>query len=168
MKSEGGYSLIELLVSIGIFSIVVTIMASMFMMSLRGQRKAFTVQNVADNVRYAMEIMSKEVRMGSNLNLVSPTDLRFTSNMPGRNGTTVEFTLAGGQIMFDDDIFAAPAATAITSANVSITGLNFSLHPATGTQRRVLISVQASSAGIAADASSSINLETVMAPRILQ
>lgn len=167
-KSQKGYSLIELLVAMGLFSIVVSIMASMFMASLRGQQKAFTAQNIADNMRYAMEIMSKEIRMGSDFNLVSATDLRFKSNMPNRNGATVEFTLTGGQILFDDDIANAPALTAITSTNISVTGLNFVLYPSGTTQPRVLISAQASSVGTAADASSSINLETVVAPRILQ
>lgn len=165
---EKGYSLIELLVAMGLFSIVVSIMASMFMISLRGQQKAFTAQNVADNMRYAMEIMSKEIRMGSDFNLVSATDLQFKSNMPNRNGATVEFTLAGGQILFDDDIANAPASTAITSSNIGVMGLNFVLYPSGTTQPRVLVSAQASSVGVAADASSSINLETVVAPRILQ
>jgi len=76
MFHERGYSLIELLVAIGIFATVVAIMSGMFMTSLRGQKKAVTVQNVADNIRYAMEIMSKEIRMGSNFNPIGATDLQ--------------------------------------------------------------------------------------------
>src|SRR3989344_1611269 len=174
-NSQKGYSLIELLVAIGVFATVVAIMSGMFMTSLRGQKKAVTVQNVADNVRYAMEIMSKEIRMGSNFNRISATDLQFKSNMPNRNEKTVEFSLDTNpasptyqQIMFDDDINAAPPATSITSANVAITALNFSLYPTTGTQKRVLITIQAASAGTASDVTTSINLQTTVAPRIIQ
>ena len=168
MFHERGYSLIELLVAIGIFGTVVAIMSGMFMTSLRGQKKAVTVQNVADNIRYAMEIMSKEIRMGSNFNPIGATDLQFKSNMPNRNGANVEFSLQGGRIMFDDDTGALPAADSITSANVAVTALNFSLYPTTGTQKRVLISIQAASAGTASDAATSINVQTTVAPRIIQ
>ncbi len=166
---EKGYSLIELMVAIGIFATVMAIMSSMFMTSLRGQKKAVTVQNVADNTRYAMEIMSKEIRMGSAFNPVSPTQLQFKSNMPNRGGAIVELSLVGGQILFDDDIAAVPAATPITSSNnIKVTGLNFSLYPAIGTQKRVLISLQATSAGAAPDTATSINLQITVAPRIIQ
>ena len=167
LKADAGYSLIELLVAIGVFATVVAIMSGMFMTSLRGQKKAVTVQNLADNIRYAMEIMSKEIRMGSGFGLNGGI-LQFKSNMPNRNGANVEFSLQGGQIMFDDDTGALPVATSITSNNAMVTGLNFSLYPTTGTQKRVLISIQAASAGTASDAATSINVQTTVAPRIIQ
>lgn len=166
--SQKGYSLIELLVSIGLFSAVVSIMASMFMTSLKGQQKAFTAQNLADNMRYAIEIMSKEIRMGSNFNLVSATDLQFKSNMPNRNGAIVEFSLVGGQILFDDDINLDPPATPITSLNVNVSDLHFVLFPSGTTQPRIFIGAQAASRGVAQDTSTSINIETVASPRTIQ
>lgn len=170
---EGGYSLIELLVAIGLFSVVISVMTSMFMLSLRGQKKAFAVQDVADNTRYAMEIMSKEIRMGSVFPATGTLPFRFKSNMPNRvdgsgNPATVEFSLLNGQILFDDDTAGGPGPTAITSANINVTGLNFSLNPSGSIQKRVLITIQAGSAGTAAGSNSQINLETVIAPRILQ
>lgn len=167
-NKQKGYSLIELLISIGLFSVVVSIMASMFMTSLRGQQKAFTAQNVSDNIRYALEIMSKEIRMGTNFNLISATDLQFTSNMPNRNGTTVEFSLVGGKILFDDDIASGPTATPITSSNINVSALYFVSFPSGTTQPRIFISAQASSTGVASDAQSTINIETVASPRALQ
>ncbi len=168
LKADRGYSLIELLVAIGLFSAVVSIMSSMFITSLRGQQKAFMVQNVVDNMRFGMELISKEIRMGSNFNLINGSDLQFVSNMPNRSGATVEFSLVGGQIMFDDDIAIAPAATPITSLNINVTGLNFVLTPSGTTQKRVFISAQAHSANVLQDVSTSMNVETVVAPRILQ
>ena len=58
---ESGYTLIELMIAIGIFSIVVAMTSAMFVTSLKGQEKAYTSQNVSDSARYAMEMMSREI-----------------------------------------------------------------------------------------------------------
>ncbi|MCR4322615.1 MAG: prepilin-type N-terminal cleavage/methylation domain-containing protein, partial [Candidatus Azambacteria bacterium] len=90
--NEGGYSLIELMVAIGVFAVVVTVMSGTFIISLRGQGKSATAQNVGDNMRYAMEVMAKEIRMGtikvSQGYVLGPSfdDIQFRSNMPNRNG----------------------------------------------------------------------------------
>src|SRR3972149_1069430 len=78
---EKGYTLIELMVSISIFSIVVAMTSSMFITSLKGQEKSYTSQNVADSARYAMEMMSREIRMGTGFSS-DGTYLQFTSTMP--------------------------------------------------------------------------------------
>src|SRR3972149_11970405 len=76
-----GYTLIELMVAIGIFSIVVAMTSSMFITSLKGQEKSYASQNVADSARYAMEMMSREIRMGTGFSS-DGTYLQFTSTMP--------------------------------------------------------------------------------------
>src|SRR3990167_4025641 len=85
-----GYTLIELMVSIGIFSIVVAMTSAMFVTSLKGQEKSYTSQNVADSARYAMEMMSREIRMGTGFSS-NGAYLQFTSTMPHRDGQTVKF-----------------------------------------------------------------------------
>src|SRR3989338_8145960 len=103
-----GYTLIELMVSIGIFSIVVAMTSAMFVTSLKGQEKSYTSQNVADSARYAMEMMSREIRMGKSFPIIDGTSdsLQFASTMPHRDGQTVKFWLDAdsSRIMFDDDI----------------------------------------------------------------
>lgn len=180
VKSEAGYSLIELMVAIGVFAVVVTILSGTFMISLRGQGKSATVQNIGDNMRYAMEVMAKEIRMGTikatEGYLFDPllSDIRFRSNMPNRNNAVVRFYLdtLTHQIMFDDDIFDALSPEPITSANIEVSALKFDVSGDTsGTsasaQPRITIAMRAASVGTAADIETRIDMQTTISPRSL-
>lgn len=175
VKSEAGYSLIELMVAIGVFAIVVTVMSGSFAISLRGQGKSATMQNVGDNVRYAMEVMAKEMRMGTiktaeGFVLNPPSDIQFRSNMPNRNGAIVQFYLdtATHQIMFDDDVSDALPPEPITSANIAVSALTFDVSGVSSdSQPRITIVMQAASVGTAADIETHLDLQTTISPRSL-
>lgn len=174
-KSEAGYSLIELMVAIGVFAIVVTVMSGSFAISLRGQGKSATMQNVGDNVRYAMEVMAKEIRMGTikttaGYVLNSSSDIQFRSNMPNRNGAIIRFYLDNvtHQIMFDDDISDALPSEPITSANIAVSALTFDVSGASSdSQPRITIVMQAASVGTVADIETHMDIQTTISPRSL-
>ena len=163
---EKGYTLIELMVSIGIFSIVVAMTSAMFMTSLKGQEKSYTSQNVADSARYAMEMMSREIRMGTGFSS-NGAYLQFTSTMPHRDGQTVKFWLdaGSGQIMFDDDIAALPLEAAITSLNVKVSSLSFLLDSVD--HERITIVMRVESVGTKEDVKTTMDLQTTISPRRL-
>ncbi len=171
LKASEGYSLIELMVAIGVFAMVTTMLSGTFIISLRGQGKSATVQNVADNTRYAMEVMAKEIRMG----MIKTTegyvsDIQFRSNMPNRNGATVRFYLDGAssQVMFDDDISDALAPEPITASSIAISSLTFDVSGVSPmSQPRITIIMQAKSAGTAEDIATRIDLQTTISPRSL-
>lgn len=174
-REEGGYSLIELMVAIGVFAMVVTVLSGTFAISLRGQGKSATAQNVGDNVRYAMEVMAKEMRMGTiktteGYMLNSPSDIQFRSNMPNRNGAILRFYLdaPAGQIMFDDDINDALPPEPITSVNIAVSALTFNVSGASlSSQPRITIVMRAASVGTAADIETRIDMQTTISPRSL-
>jgi prepilin-type N-terminal cleavage/methylation domain-containing protein len=58
-----GFTLIELLVSMGIFSIILTIGVGAFVIALNAQRTASAQQAVASNARFALEFMSRQMRV---------------------------------------------------------------------------------------------------------
>jgi len=163
---EKGYTLIELMVSIGVFSIVVAMTSAMFVTSLKGQEKSYTSQNVADSARYAMEMMSREIRMGTGFSS-DGTYLQFTSTMPHRDGQTVKFWLdaGSGQIMFDDDIAALPLEAAITSLNVKVSSLSFLLDIVD--HERITIVMRVESVGTKEDVKTTMDLQTTISPRRL-
>jgi len=175
LHSERGYSLIELMVAIGVFAMVVTMLSGTFIISLRGQGKSATAQNVADNTRYAMEVMAKEIRMGmikttEGYVLNSPSDIQFRSNMPNRNGATVRFYLDGAspQVMFDDDIADALAPEPITASSIAISALTFDVSGVSSmSQPRIAIIMKAKSAGTAEDIATRMDLQTTISPRSL-
>ncbi len=53
----------ELIVSVTIFSVLMLSATQIFKMVVDGQRNAINAQNMQENLRYAMEKMSKEIRM---------------------------------------------------------------------------------------------------------
>jgi len=179
LKASEGYSLIELMVAISVFAIVMSVSSGLFITSMKGQRKAFSNQNLADNVRYAMEIIAREIRMGRDFTIDNDSGacanncrILFTSSMPRRDGKSVVFFLdpSAEKIMFDDDTGSNPLANSITSANINVTNLDFNLNtnPENSAEPyRVTIVVQAESAGTAIDVKSSITLQTTIAPRVL-
>jgi len=164
---EKGFTLIELMVAVGVFSIAITASSGLFITSLRGQQRTYVVQNLADNARYAMEAMAKEIRMGSGFSgaTCAGNSCSFISHMMHRDGKNVKFSLGtDAKIMFDDGISELP----ITSANIEVTSLDFELIGGSATtQERVVIVMQAKVAGNSPYTSADITLQTTISPRAL-
>ncbi len=59
-----GFTLIEMLVSVGLFSVAITIIMTSLFSITAAQRKAIAVQNAQDNLRFAFEAMTKDIRTG--------------------------------------------------------------------------------------------------------
>ena len=165
---EKGFTLIELMVAVGVFSIAITASSGLFITSLRGQQRAYVVQNLADNARYAMEIMAKEMRMGSEFSgaTCAGNNCSFISHMMHRDGKNIRFRRDTGtnKILFDDGTSELP----ITSANIEVTSLDFELIGGSATtHERVVIVMQARVAGNSPYTSADITLQTTVSPRAL-
>lgn len=62
-----GFTLIELMVAMGIFVVVSMVSVSIFLTAIQNQRRDFQVQNLQDNARYLIETMTKEIRMSQTI-----------------------------------------------------------------------------------------------------
>lgn len=62
-KNKSGVSLIELIAAVAIFAFLILMATQIFKMAVDGQRGSISAQNVQENMRYAIEKMSKEIRM---------------------------------------------------------------------------------------------------------
>ena len=69
---RGGFTLLEMIVSIGIFSILVTAAIGVMISISNAQIKAVNNQITQDNIRFSMELMTKEIRTGSEYTLSQP------------------------------------------------------------------------------------------------
>jgi len=67
MKSKtlkpNGFTLIELMVSVFMFSILMIVVESAFVSSLDMQRRAFSIQQSEENANFMLESMAKEIRV---------------------------------------------------------------------------------------------------------
>ena len=114
MKNKG-FTLIELIVGMGIFVIIISVVLSLFMSALTGQRKILAQQNLQDNARYLLGFIAKELRM-SDIKSVSTNTLVIERH----DGTEVTYTFDNSekQIERNDGLTSGP----INSDQVLVTG----------------------------------------------
>jgi len=74
-----GFTIIELLVAMGLFVILVGIASGGFIKVLRMQRLIVELMSANDNVSSALEQMAREIRMGYDFNKISETELQFVN-----------------------------------------------------------------------------------------
>ncbi|MBI3443676.1 prepilin-type N-terminal cleavage/methylation domain-containing protein [Candidatus Woesebacteria bacterium] len=155
--SGKGFSVIEVLVVLAIFSILGVLATQSLFLSLRGARKSDTISRVKENLDYSVSIMERQLRNSSSV--VS------CSNSPPR----VDYRdLLGMASYFSCDLtggFVASSSASIrlTSNNVIVTNCAFTCTGASGsTNPYIDISItgrDANSVGIeGADITSSIRI----------
>ncbi len=130
LNSVQGFTVVELLVSISIFSVIISIAVGGFTQALRTQRQAAAFIAANSNVSLAMEQMVREIRVGQNFSSVTCP----ASSLPG----LLFQRLKGGSIV---DVVYCHDATAkaitrsegtnpaqpIVADNVSVKNLDFTL-----------------------------------------
>lgn len=60
--NAAGFTLLEMIVSIGIFGFVLLSIIGIFQTVISTQQRAFAAQDVEESIRFAFEIMAKEIR----------------------------------------------------------------------------------------------------------
>ncbi|MEA1925912.1 MAG: type II secretion system protein [Patescibacteria group bacterium] len=65
---NNGFSLIEILVSLSIFSIIIGSMVLFSVRTIEAHTKSQAMQNAIDNARFAIEILNKKVRVSHDVN----------------------------------------------------------------------------------------------------
>ncbi len=134
-KSLTGFTLIEIIVTISIFSIVVGIILGTFISGVRQQRIFFAGQTILDQTSYALEYIGRALRMARK-ELSAPTclsqnglnyevkyggsGLRFINFLEG--GDCQEIYLQNGHLKYQKDLDSAmpPAPLNLTSDNLEI------------------------------------------------
>lgn len=61
-KNKKGITLLEIMVSVSIFSFMILAATGIFQMVIESQRRAIAAQNTQESIRYFLEVLSKELR----------------------------------------------------------------------------------------------------------
>lgn len=61
--TKSAFSLIEVIVSVAIFSVIILTITDIFRLVIDGQRTAIATQNVQESLKYFLEVTGKEIRM---------------------------------------------------------------------------------------------------------
>ncbi|MEK7503366.1 MAG: prepilin-type N-terminal cleavage/methylation domain-containing protein [Patescibacteria group bacterium] len=126
----GGFTLIEMMVAVAVFTLLVGASSGIFVSSLRGQKQSLALQEVLSQTSYLMEYMSKAVRMATKdiagdctgtakLNYAFQNQcLKFKNYQ----GTCQQFCLAGARLQDGDGNYLTSASSTVSAFNVTIVG----------------------------------------------
>lgn len=122
-----GFTLIEILVYIGVLSIILVSVLSFLIWSAHSNTKIAVMRETLDNARRAMEVLNSEIRESKSI--YTPTtasdqlSLETTKHLPeGEETAYIDFYLCGSQICLKKE---SQQPIALTSDNVEITNLVF-------------------------------------------
>ena len=126
-----GFTLVEMIVSIGLFSVAVLIIMSALFSLVNVQNKTVANQNVQDNLRFAFDAMVKEIRTGREFHcgggtITDPADCPLgNSSFSFKNsavpGQRVTYAISSGQLVKTSD----SVSQNITAPGVTIDRLTF-------------------------------------------
>jgi len=67
ISKQKGFTLVEMIVSLGIFTVVAVIALGALLKVMDVSQKSITLKNAVDNMNFALDSMSREMRVGQNL-----------------------------------------------------------------------------------------------------
>lgn len=149
-----GFTLLEMIVAVGVFSVAVLIAVSSFLVLQDTEKRTQRVINLQNNLRFALEIMAKEIRTGEIYHCGDSSGEEALDCMAGASsltfknalGQTVIYRKIGSSVQKSSD--GGDVFQAITASDISIEDLTFYV---TGSpsgddlQPRVTIGIKASS-----------------------
>jgi len=176
-----GFILIELIVSVSIFIVVMTISMGAIVGVFEANRKSRSLKTVLNNLNLAVESMSKEMRFGRNYHTERPPtcptgDLTVPQNCPSggtlmsflsSEGVQITYRLTGATI--EKQIGTGADFIAVTAPEIVIDDLTFyTLGAGTGDflQPKIIMKIQ-SHAGTTGKGRTDFTLQTLVSQRVL-
>lgn len=117
VKNKQGFSLLELLLYIGLSSTILLVASSFFVLTLQSRVKNQTIAEVDSQGLRVMQVLSQEIK--NSTAITSPTQGNSASSLSLNSGAVV-FDLASGVIRIDEG-----TPVALTSDRVVASGLTF-------------------------------------------
>ena len=98
--NDGGFTLIEILVSVAIFAVVMVIALGALLAMSESDRKAQTLKSVINNLNFSLDSMSRTIRTGQNYHCnadVTSPSLTLPRECPGSAAGSIAFLSANNQ-----------------------------------------------------------------------
>lgn len=172
-----GFTLLELVVTAAVFVFVVLIGIGSFLSILNVQRKASSLITAQDNIRFALEYMIREIRMGESYHCgppegnTSPLDCDFSSggssllNFINSSDQTVTYKLDTGRLQKS---VVGGSTDYISSLDITFNNLAFYVTgSAANNQKQPKVTITAEVEAGAGTTKSTFNLQTTVSQRPL-
>ena len=170
-RDSTGFTLLEMIISIGIFSTIVVAAIGITIGISNAQIKASNVQAAQDNIRFSVELMTKEMRTGSQYELsrlcaaTAGEEIRFVAS----SGTSRVYYRSGGSLMRLVDSTNCADAKPLLSEEVAVESIWFRVGGvilgATDGQPWAMVSLSIRSRGAKQVLDSQMDLQTMVVQR---
>lgn len=159
---QAGWTLLEMMVAMGLFAFVITIVVSTFILAVTSQRRIMALRNIEDNTRFALESITREIRTGKNFSSasgqISFINSKSESVIYRFNNKIIEKSSDGGLNYLS-----------VTSPEVSVDYLNFYLiGEGIGDNQQSRITITISATSQVGNQSANIRIQTTISGRMLQ
>jgi len=161
---SAGFTLVETLVAIFIFAIVMTVASGAILNIISVNRKAQSLKSVMNNLNFAIEAMSREIRFGESYQCSSALPSPCTGVSFTRGTKDTNYYLDSGQIKKKTVDGGVTKIVTLTSADVNISKLEFDVVGATTQRVFVLLEGQVMSKG---QVFTSFNMQTTVSSRAI-
>ena len=115
-RKSRGFTLIELMVSVGLLPIVMTLVSGAYIVMLNITHEAQDVSTAVDSVAFALEYMTREIRTGSEFSCSTTPGSNVdcasggsTFSVKDQSGANVTFTSAGEAITENGTVLTDPS-----------------------------------------------------------
>src|SRR3989338_9125435 len=161
ISGEGGFGIVELIITTFVFSIMSIIVATNFVDILQLQRRGFDAQTIQEETLFALEMMTREIRVSQ---IQSPDDLGCNlttlSMAHPINGLTV-YSASNGIINKTVGGNTFP----ITSSKISFSRLNFCVRGAGVDDEQPRITIVASIQTVGGQDGLKFDIQTTVSSR---
>ncbi len=178
--TKKGFTLVELLVAVAVFSVVMVVATSALLNVINANKKAQAIKTAIDNVNFALESISKDMRMGTGYTCLNDSGDATTCSSTGDVGVRYKSNVqSDGQDQYISYLYNAaankiqkgiansssvtPAFVDITSSDVDITDMKF--YVLTDGQPYVVITLSGE-AGVQDQIKTKFDLQTSIAQRL--
>lgn len=163
-----GFTLIELIVAVFIFSVLAMIAGGDFVSTISLQRRALNIKKVEENGRFILELMAREIRVSSPINTADtacPGSFSPAININHPVNGNVVYSLVGGEI----HRIVNGIDSVISSPDVKVSRLNFCISGnAANDGRQPLVTVLLGlKAGEGTKEEAALDLQTTVSQRLL-
>ncbi|MEK7659091.1 MAG: prepilin-type N-terminal cleavage/methylation domain-containing protein [Patescibacteria group bacterium] len=162
---QNGFTLVELLVAVFIFSVLVVLAGGSFIGAMAAQRRALNIKKAEENGKFILELMAREIRVANPINTgnsacLGTTILNFLHPVNG----TVEYFLSGNQIHRRVN----GVDTVVSNPDVDVSRLNFCISGnQSGDDRQPLVTVILGLNAVGAPQNDVFDLQTTVSQRVL-
>lgn len=124
LRRQSGFTLLELLLYLGISSIIILATSALVQVIFEARIKAQTVTEVEQQGQQAMQMMTQTLRNATGITspAAGASAVSLTATVPTGSLSPTVMDLSGGQIRIKE---GTGAATPITNSKVTVSGLTF-------------------------------------------